>query len=136
MNPFEVFVFDDIDHAKATVKQRLETIKMMNLFNEGAPDSRFFYWRPHTKPPIPADTTADLWEKGQPTNFYFRQKGGTAYEAITQLCDPATVTKGECWGGFVACIWWGASRAMGPLDFNNLYPGDKALDMDLSLIHI
>jgi len=127
--PNEYFSFQDINHAKNTVTQRLETRSMMHIFNT-ITDGRYVYAEPHKTPPIPVSTTANMWETGKPTNFFFRQKSGTAYDAITQLCDGSSQTKGECWGGISACVWWGASRGMGKDAFNLLYPG-VVLDMDI-----
>lgn len=120
----ETFGFRDVAHAKARVLQRLETIEMMKAFNV-ATGSAYNY----TTTTIPVSTTATLWEKGAPTDFLFRQKDGTAYNAITQLCTLAT-TYGECYGAINACVWWGAARSMGETDFNTLYPGTTALNMD------
>ena len=127
--PIEWFTFTSLDHAKNTVKQRLETVQMMDIFN--SPNSRYRYGTPHTG--VPYSTTAGHWEKGSRATFFFRQKSGTAYEAITQMCDGSSVTKGECLGAITACVWWGASRALGLAEFNQLYPGTKALNMDFGL---
>lgn len=127
--PNEWFTFTDIAHAKATVTQRLETVNMMDIFN--SPNSRYGYGRVHDG--VPYSTTAALWEKGPRTAFFFRQKGGTAYNAITQLCDGSSVTKGECLGAIMACVWWGASQGMEAVKFNQLYPGTRALNMDFRM---
>ena len=130
--PTEVFNFTDLNHAKNTVTQRLETIKMMEVFN--TPGSRYWYASPHQNPPIPHSTTAAHWEKSPKYPVLFRQKSGTPYEAISQLCDPNSLTKGECYGAITACVWWGASRGMGEpafnLDYTILYNGPNFLDMD------
>lgn len=127
--PNEWFVFSDIAHAKATVTQRLETVSMMDIFN--SPNSRYKYGRVHDG--VPYSTTAALWEKGSGTVFFFRQKGGTAYNAITQLCDGSSVTEGECLGAITACVWWGSSQVMEAEKFNQLYPGTQALNMDFRM---
>lgn len=120
--PNEWFNFTDVAHAKATVIQRLETIRMMTIFN--SIDSPY-------KLSGLSETTAALWEKGPPgAAFQFRQKGGTAYNAITQLCDGSSVTKGDCLGAKIACVWWGASQGMESAKFNQLYPGMRALNMN------
>jgi len=124
--PTEWFDFTDVSHAKDNVKQRLETVSMMDIFN--SPNSRYGYGQVHAG--VPYSTTAALWEKGPRVTFFFRQKTDTAYNAITQLCDGSSVTKGECYGAIVACVWWGASRGMGQAPFNQLYSGTKALNMD------
>lgn len=124
--PTETFAFRDIAHAKSTVLQRLETVAMMTNFNL---DSRYAY---HDKS-HPVSTTAAQWEIGSQARYYFRQKSGTAYEAITQLCDPATKTYGECLGAIIACVWWGASRGMGEDSFNSQYSGTAALNMDFRI---
>jgi len=126
--PNEYFTFQDIAHAKNTVTQRLETRSMMGIFNSSG---NYGYAKPHEDPSIPVSTTASMWEISKPTSFFFRQKSGTAYDAIVQLCDGSSQTKGECWGAITACVWWGASRGMGRDAFNLLYPG-VVLDMDIN----
>lgn len=119
--PTEMFAFATVAHAKNVVKQRLETVKMMEYFNN---DKRYWY-HSTTNPP---DTNAASWEKGRVRPYFFRQKEGNAFDAIAQLCTPPRKTYGECYGALVACIWWGAHEGMGEAAFNALYPG-QALDM-------
>lgn len=122
--PNEVFEFTNVIHAKAVVRQRLETIKMMRDFNA---DYRYTYLDNSAHP---ASTTAARWRPGSGTKFLFRQIAGAPYDAITELCDDSSKTYGECMGAIIACIWWGAAQAMGQASFNNLYP--DRLDMDFS----
>jgi hypothetical protein len=119
----EAFNFRDIPHAQSVVTQRLETISMMQKFNQ---DGRYDY----NSEAHPASTTASDWQTGLKTRFYFRQKSGSAYDAIAQLCDPLSKTYGECLGAIMACTWWGASQGMSQSAFNSLYPGNTALNMD------
>ena len=120
--PTEIFTFGTLAHAKNVVKQRLETVKMMENFN-----TQQNYWY-HT-PVNPPSTTAGNWESGARTPFFFRQKDGNASSAITQLCASTTKTYGECYGAISACVWWGAQQGMGDTAFNSLYPS-RELNMD------
>lgn len=119
----EVFSFSDIAHAQATVLQRQKTIGMMEQFNL---TQNYYY----TTTIEPVSTSASQWQKGVTTPFYFHQTGGTAYQAIDEICAPATKTYGECLGAIITCVWWGASNALGETKFNQLYPGANALNMD------
>ena len=118
----EIFAFRNVAQAKSVVLQRLETIRMMKAFNQ---DSRYTYHSAAN----PASTTAAAWDKGSRVKFYFRQKTGTATAAITEICSPSTKTYGECLGGIMACVWWGASQGMGQNAFDALYV-TSALNMD------
>ena len=121
--PTEVFAFSGVAHAKAVVLQRLETIKMMEKFND---DFRYTY-HDATHPP---STTAGNWEPGPRVKFFFRQKSGSAFTSIGQITAPASKTYGDCTGAIMACVWWGGSRGMLEPGFNGLYAGTTALDMD------
>ncbi len=121
----EWFTFTTVEHAKKTITQRSNTITKMDEFNQ---HGWYGYHRPHAG--IPASTTAGMWDTGNRVAFFFRQTSGNAYDAINQLCDGSTMTKGECLGGIMACVWFGAAQGMGDTDFNALYSGSKALNMD------
>ena len=138
----EVFAFDSPYHARDTAIQRVETLRMMDHFNF---DHRYRYWDLDL-PPTPS---AANWEVGDPPRrSLFRQTSGLAYDAIQQITAPLKTyagadnwkvltgvearedpTRGECLGAAKACIWWGASRAMGQTRFNQLYPAPNGLNM-------
>lgn len=130
----EAFDFTDVAHARGRVVQRLKTIQKMQEFNAGGGVSTPYFYGSAT-------TNAPHWLKGRPRvtdaagrdwnhAAYFRQKSGTAYQAITSLCSQPYRTRGECLGAAIACVWWGAAQSMGESRFNALYPGTTALDMD------
>ena len=72
-------------------------------------------------------SSTKYWAPSSKGSSYFRQINGTASDAIVDLC--SSQTYGECLGALFACIWYGAQCGMGE-DFNGLYPGPMALDMD------
>ncbi|BCM92526.1 hypothetical protein IAD21_04408 [Abditibacteriota bacterium] len=119
----EVFIFADAELATNRIKQRIEILRLMLEFN-GDDDLRYNY----ATVKEPARTNASLWTKTTHHNFLFRQKDGTPYEAISQLCAPTTKTYGECLGAIITCVWWGSSRVMGEQRFNNYYIGKSGVN--------
>lgn len=121
----EWFTFTTVDHAMKTITQRASTISKMSDFNQMG-----WYGYHESHDGIPPSTTASMWDTGNRVAFYFRHTSGNAYDAINQLCDGSSTTKGECLGGIMACVWFGAAQSMGDTDFNVLYPGSQVLNMD------
>jgi hypothetical protein len=124
--PIEYYTFRSLKHAQRTVNQRLETFAMMYVFNR----IKNYRYNDLTHPP---STTATQWDTGTRFKFLFRQKSGTALDAINQLCqigEGQNLTYGECIGAAFACIWHGAAVWMPEGKFNELYSGTTALNMD------
>lgn len=129
------FDFVDVEEAKSSVLQRVSVVHKMRDFNVGKENSPYWYG--------PPGTTAPKWQMGRRGLYetsrgrmllnnqkLYRQKSGTPYEAILELCSQPYRTGGECWGAAAACVWWSSAQAMGPARFNALYPTPEGLDMD------
>ena len=119
----EQFAFNSTSHARNVVLQRMETMRMMTKLDTGV----YGYARDHDG--VVSTSASDYWMTGKDFDFYFRQHSGTAYQAINALCADGAETYGECLGAMYACIWWGASQAVGENTFNSTYPGAMALNM-------
>ena len=117
----EWFTFMTTEEAKKEVKLRLEAIAKIKHMN-----SDQFYWYDDA---MPYETDTANWEPAYANSYFWVQKSGTAYAAITELCDGSKKTQGECYGAIIACVWWGSSRALATTDFNTKYQGVKALHM-------
>lgn len=126
----EVFAFHDLDHAQLVVSQRLRIIAQMKSFNLY---QNFWYVDgSHSAGMIVPEGTVALWRRGRSkTGSLLRQYGGTALEAIRQLCVPVRGVKayGDCEGAVYACVWYGTAEVL-LSSFNTYYPGASALDMD------
>jgi hypothetical protein len=121
----ETFQFTSVAHAKAVVLQRLKTIEKIKFFNS----SEHYKYGSSTDPAKRYRTNANMWQNGPGYGFLFQQVSGNAFDAISQLCDPGIVSWGECFGACTAAVLWGASQAMGKVPFNNLHPGERALNL-------
>ncbi len=120
-NAGEIYIFANTDVAKANVKMRLLIIDKLKQMN----DTKFYYYGHPKKSDAPEWVPGDRPEDGA----YFQQVNETAYQAAVDLTSGVYHTTGECFGAIVACIWWGASQALGEEKFNLRHPGVTALNM-------
>lgn len=131
----EVFRFASLEQAEAAVSQRVKIISMLQSMSKAGLAGRGFYWYPAAREKN--NTQSPYWVPGRHSTrgFLFSEvpfpAGGPRdpFGAVHDICSDNRRTAGDCWGGLMACVWWGSSEIMKRGAFNALYQ-DIPLNMD------
>jgi len=127
--PNERFYYDRIDSMAEEVDMRMIIVAKIEHWNQQAAAGQF--WYPNSDRKESFGTTCEEWEIGpQNRPTLFRQKSGTAYDAVRAMGGLANITKGECESAMKLAILYASASVLGETRFNEKHPG-VSLNFDI-----